>query len=511
LRSATPLVALAWLAVPWALPARAASIEELGTLPGGHSFESTAEGVSADGHVVVGTATHVTNVPEIGQIRDDEAFRSEDGVMTGLASLVPGHVRSLGQAASADGSVVVGIVYTAGPTSDPRHGFRWDASGVQLLPDIPGGSDSSAATGVSADGGIVVGAGSTDPPSGTTPVGRAVWWEDGVASALPLASGRTSSSADVSADGSVIFGTEDSPGQSRAASWTNALIRLLPQPLSGSFPRVHGAASNGRIAVGQVNLASGSHPIRWIDASRFELLGRLPQWSFGARAFDASADGSVIVGSGTTASITEAFVWDAYHGLRRLDQVLADAGVDVSGWTLLSASDVSGDGLTIVGAGWSSRPRGFVARLDPTACSNGVDDDGDGAIDSGADIGCLGPLDPDERPDCSDGLDNDGDGEIDFPDDLGCAGTPWISERPACSNGIDDDGDGAIDFGADPQCGSAWAVVENPASGGCGLGAEIALSLGLLARCRRRIGPPERCAGGAGSPFCDPAPSQLSS
>jgi probable HAF family extracellular repeat protein len=69
----------------------------LGDLPGG-AFISTATDVSADGSVVVGRS------------QSDlcgEAFRWENGVMTGLGTL-PGGSESTAHAVSADGSVVVG-------------------------------------------------------------------------------------------------------------------------------------------------------------------------------------------------------------------------------------------------------------------------------------------------------------------------------------------------------------------------------------------------------------------
>jgi len=50
-------------------------------------------------------------------------------------------------------------------------------------------------------------------------------------------------------------------------------------------------------------------------------------------------------------------------------------------------------------------------------CSNGVDDDGDGAIDYPADPGCESALSDVEDPACDDGIDNDGDGAIDLADD----------------------------------------------------------------------------------------------
>jgi hypothetical protein len=92
------------------------------------------------------------------------------------------------------------------------------------------------------------------------------------------------------------------------------------------------------------------------------------------------------------------------------------------------------------------------------ACSNRIDDDGDGKTDfAGHDSGCSSPEDRSEKnPACSDGKDNDGDGEIDFAGhDLDCSSATDPSEKnPACSDRKDNDGDGEIDFGHDPECSS---------------------------------------------------------
>jgi len=74
-------------------------------------------------------------------------------------------------------------------------------------------------------------------------------------------------------------------------------------------------------------------------------------------------------------------------------------------------------------------PRSFAR-----ACSDGLDNDGDGWTDAD-DPGCGGPGSLAEDPDCSDGLDNDGDGTIDYPDDPSCEGVTGTAElgpaRPA--------------------------------------------------------------------------------
>lgn len=66
-----------------------------------------------------------------------------------------------------------------------------------------------------------------------------------------------------------------------------------------------------------------------------------------------SADGSVVVGHGRTdLGPDTAFLWDPDHGMRSLQGALTDEyGLDLTGWTLLYASDITPDGRTIVGTG----------------------------------------------------------------------------------------------------------------------------------------------------------------
>ena len=67
---------------------------------------------------------------------------------------------------------------------------------------------------------------------------------------------------------------------------------------------------------------------------------------------------------------------------------------------------------------------------------------------------------------CDDGLDNDGDGAVDYPDDPGCVAPDSIREDPPCDDGLDNDGDGLIDWdGAgvahpDPECATATTATE---------------------------------------------------
>jgi hypothetical protein len=134
-----------------------------------------------------------------------------------------------------------------------------------------------------------------------------------------------------------------------------------------------------------------------------------------------------------------------------------------------------------------------------TPCNDGVDNDGDGAIDYPLDAGCASKDAIREDPTCQDGIDNDGDWWIDGPVDVGCAGVAATREDPACADGIDNDGDGKLDFdggrslGAvnptapDPDCAGTPSSSEAPL-GSCGLGFELGPVLVLLATLRRRKG-----------------------
>jgi PKD repeat protein len=75
----------------------------------------------------------------------------------------------------------------------------------------------------------------------------------------------------------------------------------------------------------------------------------------------------------------------------------------------LGASAVTEDGLLSLGmsspeedgSGWGSResdsPPQLIVEVDKYACDDGVDDDGDGAADFPADLGCMAPTDGDEN------------------------------------------------------------------------------------------------------------------
>ena len=81
------------------------------------------------------------------------------------------------------------------------------------------------------------------------------------------------------------------------------------------------------------------------------ILGDLIGGAFHSIAESVSANGTIIVGSGTTASGEEACIW-ANGTLTNLKTFLIDKyGLDISEWTLTTTKLVSADGKTFVGYG----------------------------------------------------------------------------------------------------------------------------------------------------------------
>ncbi len=248
----------------------------LGFLPGGNS--SSAAGVSADGSVVVGAS--VAPYPPVPPyfVSYLQAFRwTEAG---GMQSLVGGgtFLNSGANGVSADGSLVVGqfappkfgdlaIIWPEGgspqvigfpPLSSVAKGvsadgsvvvgktgsdaFRWtQTGGLELLGLLPG-SSSSSASGVSADGSLIVG------QSG----GEAFLWSNSqgmqsltdvliAAGVSNLTGWGLTNATAVSADGYTVVGYGSNPnGQTEA--WIADLRKVQPIPTPALLPGLIGVS-----------------------------------------------------------------------------------------------------------------------------------------------------------------------------------------------------------------------------------------------------------------------------
>jgi probable HAF family extracellular repeat protein len=247
------------------------------------------------------------------------------------------------------------------------------------------GYDRSWAVDVSADGSAVVGLSSAESSREAS-----VWTEGAGMIGLGTLPGDTYSHAHgISADGSVVVGAsaDDVSGVSEAIRWTDGGgmqgLGALPGASIGSD--AYDTSADGSIIVGVAESVAGVEAFRWTAGTGMVGLGDLPGGDVHSLAEAVSADGSVVVGYSRTSldggGEEEAFVWDETNGMRRVQDALTDAGLDMTGWRLIFARGVSDDGNTIVG--WGTNPdgqdEGWIARLvSPLLPGDG---NGDGVVD----------------------------------------------------------------------------------------------------------------------------------
>jgi len=388
----------------------AATFQGLGFLPEGGDY-SYANAISADGSTVVGQADRdgtsdqstaeyglewpideepnvitlpadppmepptieLPNLPEIGS----EAFRwtATEG-MVGLGFLSDDDYSSAASAVSADGSVIAGrtgnsIAYL--PLSTPNNKiFRWTSENGMVGLEHMGSPITGYVSGISADGNTMTG--SHNHAIGVEEAFR--WNSNEILTSLGYLNGTDSSSAKaISADGKTIVGysgynilspfvlNENGP---KAVRWTSPSGMV---PLGGeeenAYSYANGVSANGNTIVGHIRYESyienpdSYYPsmIMFIEGFRWTLdggmvgLGDLPGGDFYSIANEVSDDGKIIVGYSKTEFGYEAFVWDEVNGMRHLQSILVDCGVDMTGWTLTKATGISADGLSIVGDG----------------------------------------------------------------------------------------------------------------------------------------------------------------
>lgn len=306
-------------------------ITHLPMLAGAPRRYGTATAASANGATIVGQAA--SPVDADGNTRSVAVVWKADPAKAGAfgvtnIGLFEGGIVSAARGVSADGGVVVGYGDAKEEFVNYQifDAFRWtQAGGVQRLGWLPGASKTSQAFGVSPDGSVIVGY-ATDNTSIVFPTSVAFRWTEatGMVSIGRLPGGIGATGRAVSADNSTIVGD----------SWINSFTW---------------------------------HAMRWTQAGGMVDLGVLAGHSE-SEAHAVSADGGVIVGyssSGFTTS-KRAFIWDAAHGMRDLKSVLTATNPYLTGWTLRSANAISADGKTISGDGVN--PNGdseaFVASFD---------------------------------------------------------------------------------------------------------------------------------------------------
>ncbi|MEQ9095119.1 MAG: GC-type dockerin domain-anchored protein [Phycisphaerales bacterium] len=332
---------------------------DLGLPPGAQDCEASA--LSADGAIVGGSCT-------VGV--GPAAFRWTAAGGFDLIDPDQAFFWTTADAMSADGRSVAGLaIEDDGATT---YGFRWTPdTGIVMLPP-PAGLDRTWANAISGDGATVVGSavGGGD--------GRAfLWTPDGGTENLGVLPGAIDSAARaMSADGRVVVGVSgDEPFR-----WTRADGMVsLGLPTTATSATAIAASADGSIIAANAFMDGLQRAHLWTQADGFVALP-VPGGATRTTIEAISADGSTAVGAlGIPAN--RAMYWRADVGTVFLADYLADLGVDVSGWTLLTARAVSTDGSTVAGVGLlDGQQRAFLITGLPATAPCPADLDGDGRL-----------------------------------------------------------------------------------------------------------------------------------
>jgi probable HAF family extracellular repeat protein len=412
---------VALVAAGVALPALAQpSFTGTGDLSGGRVF-SECLALSRDGSSAFGDSV-TQNFDPINSISTACSYNSGAGLQW-LDYSYP-NISTFAYAANQDGTVVAGYAVIVPMYADIEI-FRWTASGgIQILGDIAGGATNSTARGISADGNIIVGYGSSAASTATCGMCQEAFkWtaQTGIVPLGDLPGGNLASAANaISADGRVIVGTGTSAVGSAPVIWDDTGIHNLGYLPGGASGTCNAVNHDGSVIVGTSSSVNGTEAFRWTASGGMIGLGDLPGGPFQSQAWAVSDDGAIVVGQATVAGglfgagQSAAFIWDAAHGIRDLKQVLTGAGLDLSGWMLTSARAISADGTVIAGIGINPNGdgEGWIATLPRAHCGSAdFNCDGDAATDADIEafFACLAGTCP--PPPCTSTADFNGDGD----------------------------------------------------------------------------------------------------
>ncbi|MFM9995599.1 MAG: PEP-CTERM sorting domain-containing protein [Phycisphaerales bacterium] len=338
---------------------------------------------------------------------------------------LPGNSWTQATAISADGTVVVGRAL-----GSPTRGFRWTSTtGIQALATPAGFADAEPYA-VSADGAVIAG-------DCINFSGSACMWTPPAVQALSGLLGALSCGASgVSANGAVIVGSSYS-GPAEAVRWIAGVPHGLGDLPGGDFnSHANAASADGSVIVGFGESASGIEAFRWTQAGGMQGLGDLPGGNFYSFAQSTSADGAVVVGwgNGPPSTLSRAFRWTAGGGMQDLGTLpgapsSAAFGVNAAGDLVVGESPFMGPG--------------------PRAC---VWTAGTGMIELRARLLALGATGLDGWTlDRATGVSADGTRIVGYGDDPAGHGQAWLAIIPRSASCYPDcNGSGALtvaDFG----------------------------------------------------------------
>ena len=263
----------------------------------------------------------------------------------GLADLAEGHPLATTVGVSGDGRVVCGTVADAAGRRVPAF-WRAETAWTRLISPSPAQlaiENLGSAYAASHDGSVIVGL------IWTTRVADAFRWTAPTGAVTLTGSGTGSRATAVAARGDVVVGFDEDPrtGRRRPARWRGGRLELIAG--SDRTGEILAVDAEGGRCCGQVD----GHAFYHDDTVGLVDLGVLvdPQWDR-SLARSLTETGAVVGWSGDpTWGLREAFVWVADSGMQPVADWLVRLGVSLpDGLRLTDVHDVSADGSTMVGA-----------------------------------------------------------------------------------------------------------------------------------------------------------------
>jgi probable HAF family extracellular repeat protein len=315
-------------------------------LPGSYS-SSYGWSISADGFKVVGQSF----TPHTYPVPSDRYAGVWTKSQTGWDISISAYVSTI----SRDGTIL------AGSSESDEAWIRWQNGTVQSLGKLnlpPGavGMLTSSVVAISDDGSVAVGDSSAQPFRWTSSGGM-----------MSIGDGWV---ADVSGDGSLVVGSRyltDSNGtRNDGWIWSSATGQVSLGSLAGAAgeSNARGISRDGKYVVGYTEVsATRTEAFIWSQEAGMVSLGGFPQQDYGT-GYAVSDDGSRVVGNSQIDNQIYATVWSSESGWQDLVAVLTASGIDMTGWRLYLAGDITGDGRFVTGYGvHNGITEGFWAEL----------------------------------------------------------------------------------------------------------------------------------------------------
>lgn len=339
---------------------------------------SVATASNSDGSVVVGQSSSPSGYPH--------AFRwTELGGTNDLGTIGGAVGPSIATGTNADGSIVVGQSVTTSIDQFGKplsHAFRWASdNGMIDIGTIGNVSGASRANGINADGSVVVGFSLAPTDTNGSGYYHAFRWTSGAGmvdlGTIGGIAGFSTANA-ISGDGLVVVGESavpktDNQFYSHAFRWTldGGMVDLGTLGNTAGYSRATATNSDGTVVVGQSTTLQDStgnsftHAFRWMNATGMVDIGTPGNAIGNSRATGVSGDASVIIGqyaNNCGECAEKPFRWTANTGVRDLNQLMSDAGLQMDGVVLYSASGISSDGQFIVGNAKFDTDPAYIAR-----------------------------------------------------------------------------------------------------------------------------------------------------